>query len=132
MKWALCVAVGLIFFYGLPYREYETARLLPIQCLQAHRQGGEIVLRWEEGEAVGQNWQSAVDALRREAKGELLFDTASQLVVSDEALAREIGESGVLRPGAQVFFATELSDAEELLSYLTAHSTQRTLADYMP
>ena len=132
MKWALCVAVGLILFYGLPYREYETAQLLPIQCLQAQRQGGEIVLRWEEGEAVGQDWQSAVDALRRKAKGELLFDTASRLVVSDEALAREIGESGIMRPGAQVFFATELSDAEELLAYLTAHPTQRTLTDYMP
>lgn len=132
MKWVLCVAVGLILFYGLPYREYETARLLPIQCLQAQRRDGEIVLRWEEDEAVGQDWQSAVETLRRKAKGELLFDTASELVVSDEALAREVAESGILRPGAQVFFASELVDGRELHAYLAAHPTQRTLADYLP
>ena len=132
MKWALCVALGLILCYGLPYREYATAQLLPIQCLQAHRRDGEILLRWEDGEAAGQDWQSAVEALRRKAKGELLFDTASELVVSDEALAKEAAESGILRPGAQVYFATGFSDAKELHAYLVAHPTKRTLSDYMP
>ncbi len=132
MKWALLAAVALVCYYGLPYREYETAQLLPIQCLQAQRQGSEIVLRWEEGEARGRDWESAVDELRRKAKGELLFDTASQLVVPDAALAREAAESGVLRPGAQVYFATEFADAKELHAYLTAHPGKRTLSDYMP
>ena len=132
MKWALLAAAALVCAYGLPYREYETAQLLPIQCLQAQRQGSEIVLRWEDGEARGRDWESAVDELRRKAKGELLFDTASELVVSDGALAREAAESGELRPGAQIYFAKEFADPKELHAYLTAHPGKRTLSDYMP
>ncbi len=132
MKWALLTAAALICAFGLPYREYETAQLLPIQCLQAQRRGGEIVLRWEEGEARGRDWQSAVDELRRKAPGELLFDTAAELVASDEALVREAAESGELRPGAQVYFASDFADAKELHAYLTAHPGKRTLSDFMP
>lgn len=132
MKWAFLAAIALVCYYGLPYREYETAQLLPIRCLQAQRQGNEIVLRWEDGEARGRDWESAVDELRRKAKGELLFDTASELVVSDGALAREAAASSELRPGAQVYFAANLADPKELHAYLAAHPTQRTIADYMP
>lgn len=131
MKWALLTAAALICAFGLPYREYETGQLLPIQCLQAQRQGGEVVLRWEEGEARGRDWQSAVDELRRKAPGELLFDTAAELVASDEALVREAAESGELRPGAQVYFASDFADAKELHAYLKAHPGSRTLSDYM-
>ena len=132
MKWALLTAAALICAFGLPYREYETAQLLPIQCLQAQRRDGEIVLRWEEGEARGRDWQSAVDELRRKAPGELLFDTVAELVASDEALVREAAESGELRPGAQVYFASDFADAKELHAYLTAHPGKRTLSDFMP
>lgn len=131
MKWALLTAAVLVCLLGLPYREYHTAQLLPIQCLQAQRQGTVIVLRWEEGEARGRDWQSAVDELRRKAPGELLFDTASELVVSDGDLAREAAHSGDLRPGAQVYFASDFADGKELHAYLTAHPCNRTLADYM-
>jgi hypothetical protein len=132
MKWALVTAAALVCAFGLPYREYKTAQLLPIRCLQAQRRGQEIVLRWEEGEATGRDWQSAVDELRRKAHGELLFDTASELVVSDTALAEEAAESGELRPAAQVYFASDFADGKELHAYLTAHPGNRTLSDYMP
>lgn len=130
MKWLyLVLAVALTCVFGLPFREYDTARLLPIRTLQAAvtEQGVKIVS--EVGEGEGATWEAAVQDLRDRASGEVFFDTAEQLVLCDPALTNQIVDSGLLRPAAQVYYADALRPPEGLNEYLTAHESTLTVAD---
>ena len=130
MKWTLFAALILILLYGLPFRDYDTAKLLPIRCLQARREQGEIVLRSEHGEGRGETWDKAVENLRKNASGEVFFDTAEQIVCSDAALAQEAANSKLLRPAAEVYFAEEFSDPAALHQYLSAHPSMQKISDF--
>ena len=130
MKWLyLLLAVALTCVFGLPFREYDTARLLPIRTLQAAvtEQGVKIVSEVGEGEGV--TWETAVQDLRDKASGEVFFDTAEQVVLCDRSLIAAAVESGDLRPAAQVYFADALRDPDGLHEYLSAHESPLTVAD---
>ena len=130
MKWLyLVLAVALTGVFGLPFREYDTARLLPIRTLQAAvtEQGVKIVSEVGEGEGV--TWEAAVQDLRDKASGEVFFDTAEQIILCDRSLTAQVVESGLLRPAAQVYYADTLRSPEGLNEYLTAHESSLTVAD---
>ena len=130
MKWLyLLLAVALTGLFGLPFREYDTARLLPIRTLQAAvtEQGVKIVSEVGEGEGV--TWETAVQDLRDKASGEVFFDTAEQIILCDRSLTDQVVESGLLRPAAQVYYADALRSPEGLNEYLTAHESTLTVAD---
>ena len=130
MKWLyLLLAVALTGLFGLPFREYDTARLLPIRTLQATvtEQGVKIVSEVGEGEGV--TWETAVQDLRDKASGEVFFDTAEQIILCDRSLTDQVVESGLLRPAAQVYYADALRSPEGLNEYLTAHESTLTVAD---
>ena len=131
MKWIyLLTAAALTAIFGLPFRAYDTQKLLPVRTVQAARtERGAVRLVTEIGEAEGATWAEAVAALREGAAGDVFFDTAEQLVVCDPSLLSEIVESGDLRPAAQVYFADELTAPEGLNEYLSAHGSDRTVAD---
>lgn len=126
---ALCAAVLTVIF-GLPFQTHDTARLLPLRTVQAALDGG-VYLRSELGEGRGADWQEAVENLRKNAPGEVFFDTAEQLVVCGgaETLLPQIIEAGTLRPAAQVFRADRLRPAEGLNAYLNAHGSGVTIGD---
>ena len=130
MKW-LITAILLTCIFGLPFRDYDTAKLLPIRCLQAQRENGQIVLRSEAGEGSGKTWTEAVENLRKNAAGDVFFDTAEQAVFSDNALALEAAQSGILRPAAEVYFASAFSDPKELNAYLSAHPSKQKISDLL-
>ena len=117
MKGWVAVALMLILLYGLPFTKYDTGKLLPIRCVQAHRENGEIHILSEAGEGYGKTWREAVEDLKANAIGEIFFDTAEQAVFSDPILAMEAALSGDLRPGAEVFFRNTLEDPEWLYGY---------------
>lgn len=123
MKWWHCglIAVGLTLIFGLPFREYETQRLLPVRALQAHRKDGGVYLLTEVGEGFGVSWDKAVEDLRKNAPGEVFFDTAQQAVFSDFALAKQAADSRILRPSAQVYFSQTVQEPEGLSDFLSAH-----------
>lgn len=123
MKWWICgLAAGVLtVIFGLPFREYETQKLLPVQTLQAHRKDGGVYLLTEVGEGFGSSWDEAVEDLRSNAAGEVFFDTAQQAIFSDALLAQQAAESGILRPSAQVYFSQRVQDVEGLSDYLSAH-----------
>ena len=130
MKWLyLLLAVALTGLFGLPFREYDTARLLPIRTLQAAvtEQGVKIVSEVGEGEGV--TWETAVQDLRDKTSGEVFFDTAEQIILCDRSLTDQVVESGLLRPAAQVYYADALRSPEGLNEYLTAHESSLTVAD---
>ena len=130
MKWFLLTAAVLTCVFGLPFRDYDTAKLLPIRCIQARREDGQILLLSEAGEGRGKTWQEAVENLRQNASGEVFFDTAEQVIFSDEALAHEAADSKILRPAAEVYFAQNFTDPEELHKYLSAHPSGQKISDF--
>ena len=130
MKWLyVLAAITLTAIFGLPFRAYDTAKLLPVRTVQAEKTPTGVKIVTEIGEAEGENWQEAVAALRENAPGDVFFDTAEQLVVCTPSLLQQIVESGELRPSAQVYFADELTDPEGLNEYLSAHESELTVAD---
>lgn len=131
MKWhqALFLAAALTVLLGLPFREYDTRKLLPIKTVQAERKDGKIHILSEVGEGLGGTWEEAVQDLEENAPGEVFFDTAEQAVFTDRLLAREAAESGLLRPAAQVYFASRLRDPEGLHEYLSAHPVRLRISD---
>lgn len=129
MKGWVAVALVLILLYGLPFTKYDTGKLLPIRCVQAHRENGEIHILSEAGEGYGKTWQEAVEDLKANAIGEIFFDTAEQAVFSDPILAMEAALSGDLRPGAEVFFRNTLEDPEWLYAYNSQHGSGLKIGD---
>lgn len=129
MKGWILTAVILICIWGLPFRKYDTEKLLPIRCVQAQKEGDRIHILSEAGEGYGYSWKEAVEDLRRNASGEVFFDTAEQAVFSDMDLAVEAAESGVLRPAAEVFFLNELKNPKELYEYYSQHGSDLKISD---
>ncbi len=130
MKWLyLAAAVLATFIFGLPFREYDTAKLLPIHTVQAAHTADGVQLVSEVGTGEGASWQEAVEDLRKNAAGEVFFDTAEQVVFCDRTLVSEAVESDVLRPAAQVYFSDHLQDPQGLNEYLSAHESRLTVAD---
>lgn len=131
MKWPyLLAAVALTAIFGLPFREYDTAKLLPVRTVQAAvTASGAVKLVTDVGEAEGETWAAAVTALCEGAPGDVFFDTAEQLVVCAPELLPDIVDSGDLRPSAQVYFADALTGPEGLNEYLRAHESDLTVAD---
>lgn len=128
------VALGAILgvlLLALPFQKYETDKLLPIRCLQAQRLDGLICILSEAGEGRGATWALAVEDLKKNAPGQVFFDTAEQAVFSDEALALEAAQGGDLRPAAEVFYRKGFENPEALYAYYSQHGSSLKMADLM-
>lgn len=131
MKWfpTVLLAAALTLIFGLPFREYDTAQLLPIRTLQVEKTAEGVHILSDAGEGTGENWAAAVENLRENAAGEVFFDTAEQIVFRGGAVVREAVESGDLRPAAQIYFVSELRQGEPLNDYYTAHQSDLSVAE---
>ena len=129
MRKILFYICGALLLLAMPFRSYDTPRLLPVICVQAQRIDGKVYLLTEAGKGVGNSWMEAVEDLRSTATGEVFFDTAEQAVFSHADLAREAADSGILRPGAEAYLARGFRDPEELSAYLRQHGDGRKIAD---
>lgn len=125
----ILLVIALVVVFGKPFREFDTASLLPVKSLQIESFDDVVRVVTEFGEGIGKSWKEAVAALRAEAAGEIYFDTAEQIVFCDKNLTvapellTEVIESDELRPAAQVYVAEELRDAQTLHAYLCAHES---------
>ena len=126
MKWAILTALALTLYFGLPFREYETGQLLPIKTVCAEFNGGVHIVS-EVAHGWGATWNEAVEDLRANASGDVLFDTAEHLVVTDVRLAQDAKAD--LRTSAQVYLVSELPPIDGLHAYLKAHPSENTLED---
>ena len=131
MKWWHCalIATVLTFAFGLPFREYSTQELLPIRTLQAEYTQEGVHIVSEVGEGYGETWLDAIDNLRKNAAGDVFFDTADHAVFTELSLATEAACSGILRPAAQVYLVESLFDRADLNAYLTAHPSGVQISD---
>lgn len=130
MKWTatLAVAILLTIVFGLPFRQYDTHKLLPIKTLQVISEAGQVRLISEVGEGKGRSFEEAVEDLRRNAPGDVFFDTAEQILFGLGAPMKEVVESGLLRPSAKVYYINTPKDPAGLGEWLGAHPTELTLA----
>ncbi len=126
----ILIAVVLTVVFGLPFREYETQQLLPIKTLQAEYTPDGVRIVSEVAHGEGATWTEAVADLRKNAAGDVFFDTAEQVVLTDLNLAYAAAQSGILRPSAQVYIFEELTDPEGLNAYLTAHPSDLQISDF--
>lgn len=131
MKRYLAVAAVLLVLFGLPFREFDTARLLPVTVLQAEKTSSGVHIITDVGEGNGLSWAEAVEDLRKNAAGEVFFETAEQLVFCDRELRREAVESGLFRPAARIRFAEKPMEVENLNQYLSAHEAGLTVAEWL-
>ena len=131
MKWlpTVLLAAALTMVFGLPFREYDTALLLPIRTLHVEKTATGVHIRSDAGEGTGKDWAAAVEDLRENAPGDVFFDTAEQIIFCGGTIVREAIESGILRPAAQVYFAPELQDEELLNEYYSAHQSKLSVAE---
>lgn len=131
MKWlpTVLLAAALTMVFGLPFREYDTAQLLPIRTLQVEKAAVGVHILSDAGEGTGENWSAAVENLRENAPGDVFFDTAEQIVFCGGTIVREAIESGILRPAAQVYFAPELQNDDTLNEYYSAHQSKLSVAE---
>ncbi len=127
MRWALLTAAVLTLIFGLPFREYETQQLLPIKTLCAEYDDGGVHIVSEVAEGRGRTWDEAVENLRNNASGDVFFDTAEQLVITDAVIALEAKAD--LRPSAQVYLVSELPEVDGLYAYLKAHPSEMTMEE---
>ncbi len=131
MKWfpTVLLAAALTLIFGLPFREYDTAQLLPIRTLQVEKTAKGVHILSDAGEGTGENWAAAVKNLRENAAGEVFFDTAEQIVFRGGAVVREAVESGDLRPAAQIYFVSELRKDDLLNDYYKTHQSDLSVAE---
>lgn len=132
MKWytALFLAAALVALFGLPFAEYDTAALLPLRVLQVEKTSAGVRIVGDIGETgCGADFSAAADDLRARAAGTVLFDTAEQVVLCDESLAREVALSGALRPSTMVYFSKTVLIRDNISAYLSAHRSDLTVAD---
>lgn len=129
MKWSIFAAVVLCFVFGLPFHDYDTEKLLPLQTLQVISEKSGIRLLSEAGEGTGASWDEAVEDLKRKASGHVFFDTVEHVVFCGRGLEKEVLFSEQLRPAAQVYYAEKPLEQENLAEYLSAHPAPMTLAD---
>lgn len=131
MKWfpTVLLAAALTLIFGLPFREYDTAQLLPIRTLQVEKTAEGVHILSDAGEGTGENWAAAVENLRENAAGEVFFDTAEQIVFRGGAVVREAVESGDLRPAAQIYFVSELRKDDLLNDYYKTHQSDLSVAE---
>lgn len=132
MKWwiAMLLAAVLTVIFGLPFREYETGQLLPIKTLQAETTPNGVHIVSEVAQGEGETWLAAVADLRKNAAGDVFFDTAEQIVLTDLDLAYAAAQSGLLRPSAQVYIVAQLTEPEGLNAYLSAHPSDLQIKDF--
>lgn len=129
LLFVILLVIALVVVFGKPFREFDTASLLPVKSLQIESFDDVVRVVTEFGEGIGKSWKEAVAALRAEAAGEIYFDTAEQIVFCDKNLTvapellTEVLESGELRPAAQVYVSEEMRDAQTLNDYLCAHES---------
>lgn len=129
MKWSIFAAVVLCLCFGLPFHDYDTEKLMPIQALQVIGTEEGVRLVSEVGNGEGVSWDEAVEDLRKNASGHVFFDTVEYVIFCGREREAEVLSGGQLRPAAQVYYARKPLEQEGLAEYLSAHPASVTLAD---
>lgn len=130
----LCLAIlALAVYLGwLPFRATDVAELLPAKTVIITRSGDQYIIDIGAGvKAVGRTLKDALSALKQEASGEVFFQTAEQVIVTDAAaqVIPEVAAEEAFRPAAELYLTAEENlDAEEVSDYLTSHHSGRTIS----
>lgn len=132
MRWttAVVLAAALTAIFGRPFPQYATQKLLPIKTLQAEQTAQDVHIVSEVGEGWGADWAAAVEDLKRNAAGDVFFQTAERAFFCDRRLARQAVLSGDLRPAARVCFSDKIRPTEALCSAAESRTVAELRAAY--
>ena len=136
MKKLIGIGLLLAVLYALgslPFRGTDVSELIPVRTVFVTRSGAAYTVDVGAGlRAVGRTVRDALKALREQASGEVFFETAEQVIVTETAAeaVEEITELPELRPAAGIWLtpAPEL-DVEAASDYLSAHDADLTIME---
>ena len=125
--WILAVGGVLLYLGVLPFQANDVAALLPVETVIVTRSGASLRIDIEDGlHALGQTVSDALDALQEQAPGKIFFQTAEQVVVSEDAAGAvpQVIREARFRPAAGLYLTpAEALEPETVSAYLkTRHS----------
>ena len=131
LLWILLALAVLAYFGLLPFHASDVAQLLPVETVIVTRSGTQYRVDVGAGvEGVGDSVRAALDALREHASGIVFFQTAEQVVVSEEATdaVEEIVTDEQFRPSAGLYRTDETAlRAHDLTPYFRTRHTPLTV-----
>lgn len=123
---ALLVAGKLL----IPFQSRNIADLIPVETLLVTVEQGEVRLDGKDCHGRGSTWADAVQDLGQSAAGTVFLGMVDRIVLcgqTHDILSQAISDRQ-LRPAAEVCVcADEITDVEQLSSFLAAHRTGLTL-----
>ena len=127
------VLAGLGALGVLPFRAADVAELIPVRTILVTRSGASYEVNIGEGlRALGDTVKKALEALREQAPGEVFYETAEQVLVTETAAqaVEEIAGLPELRPAAGLWLTPDSSlDLQAAGDYLAAHPADLTLTE---
>lgn len=115
----------------LPFSGTDVAKLHPVEVLAVSRESGYLAIHTDTGlVGRGEDLRTAFQRLERISTGEVFFDTANYLLISQDCLDAVEGLSCYLRPACQVYLYNDKELLEDVAKYLENHKSHITLLDY--
>lgn len=129
--WILAIGGILLYLGLLPFRASDVSKLLPIETVLISRDGTQYRVDVGEGvRAFGKTVGEALDALKERLTGEAFFQTAEQIVVSEDAadVLPEVTQESRFRPAAGLYLTPDARlDAKAVSAYLQTRRSPLTL-----
>lgn len=112
--------LGVLLF--LPLKGNDIGKLQPVEVVQVHRQGGEVLIRTDTGDqGIGSTAELALQNLKDTTPGYIYLDTAEYLLLNKEASGDIEKLRPVLRKSLQLCFAETEVDLQLAAKFLPAH-----------
>lgn len=114
----------------LPFSGSDVAELVPVEALTVDWKRNQVVLKGEDCQGRGEDWEAALEDLRRGGNGKVFLGTTEQVVMSEAAvhLMPDVIRSGDLRPAAVICVCLgTLPEPKEAAEYLSSHNAGVTI-----
>jgi len=114
----------------LPFSGSDVAELVPVEALTVDWKRNQVVLKGEDCQGRGEDWEAALEDLRRGGNGKVFLGTTEQVVMSEAAvhLMPDVIRSGDLRPAAVICVCLgTLPEPKEATEYLSSHNAGVTI-----
>lgn len=124
-------AAALALLARFPFQKSDVAQLRPVEVLMVSASEGVVTTQTDTGDlGMGDTLRASLEDLKKTTAGEIFFDTADYLLVTEESvpLLEELAE--VMRPGCGVCRISGEVDVTATAKYLASKKSGLTLREY--
>ncbi len=127
----LLYAVILVALCFAPVERLDIAKLMPVDAVALYREAGYVVLETNTGaRGRGETCNTALQALKKSVAKVVYLDTATTLLVSEEALLYVDGMRPLLKQGVNVYICKAEGQVEDMAKYMKVHGTPTKLREW--